>query len=166
MRWIFLILILSSCNMQRWCNDRYPPSVASDTTIVYLDSVQIVYRDTIIEHYIPGETVIDSIFIPPEVTDFSGYRLARETGLARAETWLTSNPFQLHLSLVQKDTTLVIRLENAIKTATFWKAEYVTITERYVQYKRTVRKIHTVALIFSVVVVGLWLLRLVRGRRG
>jgi len=84
----------------------------------------IVMKDTTIYIKLPGETVIDSIVIPcPDPGPaYIPKKVCAETSLAKACAWW-SYPV-IKLELIQKDTTLQIRLDNAIKEAYHWKSLY------------------------------------------
>jgi hypothetical protein len=52
MRYLLILLVLSSCITEQKCYDKFPPRIFVDTVTV--DS--IAYRDTLI--FIPGDTII------------------------------------------------------------------------------------------------------------
>lgn len=52
MRYLLILLVLSSCITERKCYDKFPPKTTVDTVVV--DS--IAYRDTLI--FVPGDTII------------------------------------------------------------------------------------------------------------
>ena len=133
---LFLALIslfAASCVTQRRCYTKFPP--ARDTIKIVTIRDSIIYRDTTIYIELPGETVIDSIFIPcPEVPGYVPKKVYAETELARASAWW-SFPV-IKLELIQKDTTIARRLENALKDAYHWQSEYqkITVTPQPVKY--------------------------------
>lgn len=113
-------LFTASCS-QRWCNTRYP--VQSDTIRLEMVRDSIIIKDTTIYVHIPSEKVTDSITIPcPEVPGYVPKKVCKETDFASACAWW-SYPV-IKLELIQKDTTLSVRLENAIKEAYYWRTLY------------------------------------------
>lgn len=150
-----VLALLSSCVTQRRCNTKYPTSV--DTTYIETIRDSIIYKDTIIYVEIKGETIIDSIFIPcPEVPGYVPQKVFAETELARASAWW-SYP-SIKLELIQKDTTISIRLDNALKEAYYWKDKYLkvivkpqtieVIPERFKTYRNIVFFIFSLGFLF------------------
>lgn len=124
--YLAVLSLLMSCVTQRRCNTKFPPSVDSVYKYVVRDS--IIIKDTTIYIHLPGEVVHDSIQIPcPDPgTTYIIKKVFAETSLARAEAWFQFP--NIKLILVQKDTTIIKRLDNAIKEAYYWKTEYEKIT--------------------------------------
>ena len=120
-----LTLFLTSCS-KRWCYTRYPVSV--DSIYKYVTKDSIVIKDTTIYIHLPGEVVHDSIEIPcPDPGPaYIPKRVTAETSLARAEAWFQFP--NIKIELIQKDTTIIQRLDAAIKEAYYWKSEYQKIT--------------------------------------
>jgi hypothetical protein len=121
-----LFLALSSCVTQRACQKHFPPSRDTVRIVTVRDS--IVIRDTTVFIKIPGETVHDSVVIPcPD----PGPAFIPDTAIVRTDFAIAKAWFQfptIKLRLTQPDTTLQIRLDNAIKEAWHWKTEYEKIT--------------------------------------
>lgn len=114
------VLFLTSCS-QRWCNTRYP--VQSDTIRLETIRDSIILKDTTVYVHIQGTFTTDSVIIPcPEVPGYVPQKVCKETDFASACAWW-SYP-TIKLELIQKDTTLAIRLENAIKEAYYYKTLY------------------------------------------
>ena len=122
---LFSCVLLSSCSKQ-WCYTKWPISVDSIYKEIIRDS--IVIKDTIVYIHLPGETVIDSVKIPcPDPGPaYVPKKVRSETSLAWAEAWFQFP--NIKLLLVQKDTTIIQRLDAAIKEAYYWKSEYQKIT--------------------------------------
>ena len=130
----FLCVLSIGCS-RRWCDTHFPPSVDSVYKVITKDS--IIYRDTTIFIHLPGEVVIDSVVIPcPDPGPaYIPKKVCAETSLASACAWF-SWPV-IKIELVQKDTTIQKRLDNALKESYFWKSEYERINvtpqpQRYV----------------------------------
>ena len=134
--WLIItgLLVLTSCVTQRRCNAKFPPG--RDTIKIETTRDSIVYKDTIVYVKIPGEREIDSIPIPcpPPPSDYIPRRVYAETSLAKASAWWDYPVIKLEL--IQKDTTIERRLDNAIKEAYRWKSEYekITIMPEQVKY--------------------------------
>ena len=141
---LILLVILSSlfasCATQKRCLNKFPPSVDTVTIVEKRDS--IVYKDTTIYVKLPVEIRIDSIEIPsPEVKNYVPDTVRVETSLAIAKAyWKYPN---IKLSLVNKDDSLKIKLDNAIREAFHWKSEYqkITVTPQPIKYIPTIYKI-------------------------
>ena len=130
---LVLFVFMSSCVTQRRCMNRFPPQ--RDTVIVETVKDSVVYKDTTVFINIPGATRIDSVPIPcPEIASYTPKRVNVETSLARASAWW--DPPNIKLELIQKDTTIERRLNNALKEAYYWKSKYeqVTIIPEPVRY--------------------------------
>jgi hypothetical protein len=125
---VFLVLlILSSCVTQKRCYLKFPPTVDTIKITIIRDS--IIYRDTTIFIKLPGELRVDSIKIPcPEVPGYIPKKVFAETSLAKASAWWQFP--NIRLELIQKDTTIERRLDNAIKEAWHWQEEYMKVTEK------------------------------------
>jgi len=122
---LFLAVLSMGCS-RRWCNSHFPPSVDSIYKYVVKDS--IIIKDTTIYIHLPGEVVHDSIEIPcPDPGPaYIPKKVYAETSLAKASAW-----FQwpnIKLELIQKDTTITQRLENAIKEMYHYKNLYTNVT--------------------------------------
>lgn len=137
---LLIVIAASACVTQRKCNSKFPPTTNTITKETVRDS--IVYRDTVIYIDIPGELRTDSIPIPcPDVPGYIPKRVYAETALAKASAWW-SFP-NIKLELIQKDTTIERRLDNALKDAYHWQSEYekITVTPQAVKYIPGVYKV-------------------------
>lgn len=113
-----------SCATQKKCNQKFPPS--RDTMRIVETKDTIIYRDTILYKYLPGETKYDTITIqcPPPPPSYIPDTAYAETSFAEARAWW-SYPF-IKLMLDQKDTTLLLKA--SIKEAMHWRSEYEKVT--------------------------------------
>ncbi len=123
---IAFLSVLTGCITQRRCYNRFPPK--SDTIKINTIRDSIIYRDTTVYIEIPGEFHVDSIMIPcpPPPPSYVPRRVYAETSLAHASAWW-SYPV-IKLELIQKDTTILHRLDNALKEAYHWENEFNKIT--------------------------------------
>jgi len=123
---IILIGLFSSCVTQRKCNLKFPPSIETITSTK--DSVVIEYSDTTIYVKIKGETKHDTIIIPcpPPAPAYIPDTVRAETSLAKAIAYW-SYP-KIHLNLVQKDTTIERRLDNALREIRRLRNTTTTVT--------------------------------------
>ena len=108
-----VVILLWGCSPQRRLAnllERFPQDIT--TVIEYRDSV--IYRDTTITKYLPGEIVIDSFLIrvPVEVP-IPDTSFVLRTSLATSTTWLEDNV--LGMSLFQNDTLLTFLIDSAIR---------------------------------------------------
>ena len=121
---LLLALLFTACTptqrLQRLYT-RHPYLVPTDSVkIVTTIRDTVIYRDTIINLYLPSDTLfvqdtvlIIDVFDNPVDGKVSSDTLRLESRMARAWSWVLDN--ELNLQLADKDTTLPIRLENAIK---------------------------------------------------
>ena len=120
-----VLAVLSSCVTQRRCNYKFPSK--NDTIRIETIRDSIVIKDTTIYITLPGEVVHDSIEIPcPDPGPaYIPKKVTAETSLAKATAWW-SYPV-IKLELIQKDTTIEKRLNQALKESYYWKTEYKKI---------------------------------------
>lgn len=128
-----LIILLTGCVTQKKCLTKFPP--VNDTIRIVILKDSIIYKDTIIFIYLPGQTTINSVVIPcpPPPPEFIPDTAKAETSLAFARAWWQYPNIQLRL--VQKDTTIEARLESAIMESYFWRNEYEQIKQTIIVKK-------------------------------
>jgi len=153
---LVFLSVLAGCATERRCNIKFPPQRDTIKIITIRDS--IIYKDTTIFIKLPGEVRIDSVFIPcpPPPPQYIPDTARAETSLSLAKAWW-SYPV-IKLKLTQKDTTIMWKLDNAIKEAYHWRMEYQKIKE--VKEIKYVPKIYKQALsicIFLFIIFGIWL---------
>jgi hypothetical protein len=87
----------------------------------------IIYRDTTIFLTVPGEIVIDSVFIPcpPPAANFIPDTARAETLFSEAKAWWDYP--RIKLLLWQKDTTIF--LMTALKESRHWESLYKEVTK-------------------------------------
>jgi hypothetical protein len=122
---VAFVLLASGCVTQKRCNTKFPPQIITVTK----DSIrtEIQYRDTTIFIKLPVEkvTVFDTIFIKNGVIQYK--EIKAQTNYATARSWIGQN--RINLELTDKDTTLIIRLNNALKIAKYWEVKATTETK-------------------------------------
>jgi len=115
MKKIILLLLavsLVGCSPQKRLArllERYPIQPIVDT---FYKVGPIIYRDTVVFRYIPGETVTQSVYIDVPV-DIPDTFMEVESSMATALAWLQSN--ELGLELHQKDSVFQFKLDSAIR---------------------------------------------------
>jgi hypothetical protein len=152
---VMLLLTSSSCVTQRKCNLKFP--VQTDTLRIVTVRDSVVYKDATVFIHLPGEIRTDSIEIPcpPPPPSYIPRKVTAETSLAFAEAWWDYP--SIKLVLVQKDTTIERRLEDALKEVYQWRNENTFLTklikEKYVPkiYKDALR-----ICIFLFITFGIW----------
>lgn len=136
---IIIVLTASSCATQKRCLQKWPPEIIPIDTLIQIQIKDtVIFRDTIVPIYIKGETDTSFVEIP---CDFSGnlktvYDTATaETTMAIAKAWIEpgppGRPARLRIELQQKDTTIMARLDSAIREAEHWKQETIRIKQTY-----------------------------------
>lgn len=101
------MLLLTSCSMQKYCNERYPPALKKDST-KYVE--KIIYRDTTVYVFIQGSKIRDTVYLD---TVSNTARSFLSTDLAYSFAFWDGG--RLIHELAQKDSTLAILLANAIQ---------------------------------------------------
>lgn len=146
---ILTLILISSCITQKRCLTKYPP--IADTVKITQARDSIILRDTTIYIKIPGESLTDSIMIPcPEIINYIAETAFAETPLAKAWAWWQYP--EVRLKLIQKDTTIETRLEEAIREAYHWKSEYNKIT-KVPDPVRYIPKLYQYSMMFSAVII-------------
>lgn len=104
------------------CCPKITPTVIKKDSIVYKE--KLVYKDTTIYKYLAGDTInkVDTVWINKWNGLVNSKKIYTFTSLAEASAWVYNS--KLNLKLTQKDTTIEIRLDSAIKEATYWKEKY------------------------------------------
>ncbi len=112
MKNVFLVLItmllLASCNMQKYCAEKYPPSEKVRDSISYVE--KLIYRDTTIFLKIAGESKVDTLYIG-SIFDSAVSEL--ETSLAYSKAFFING--KLIHNLRQKDSIFSLLIQKAIK---------------------------------------------------
>ena len=144
---VFIVLLFAvSCVTQRRCYEKFPPKVSTDSVYYEVVRDSLIYRDTTIVVEIPGETLIDSIYLNPDhgIESVHSDTLTLETEYARAEAYYKTP--SIHLTLEQKDIYFQVKLDSIIRLEMHWKEMYTKIerdTETEVKY---IPKIYHAAL--------------------
>ena len=143
---LFILTVsLSGCfATKNRCLRLYPPISSVDTVVFETVRDSIVMKGTTIYVKLPGETLIDSILIPQKPGIIHSDTLVLETAFARAEAFYMTP--RIHLNLIQKDTTLQIQLENALRESYQWKAKYTEILNKEVVQVKYIPTIYKIAL--------------------
>lgn len=117
----FVLLVLTLFILIGCC-PKITPTVIKKDSIVYRE--KLVYKDTTIYKHLPGDTVnkVDTVWINKWNGLANSKKIYAFTSLAEASAWVKNS--KLFLNLTQKDTTIEIRLDSAIKEATYWKEKY------------------------------------------
>lgn len=118
--WLLVFLWLAMAFIG--CSPKIVEKVVKKDSIVYRE--KLVYKDTTIYKYLPGDTVFKNtyVYIDKNTGLINSKKIYAFTSLAEASAWVSNS--KLNLNLIQKDTTIEIRLDSAIKEATYWKERY------------------------------------------
>lgn len=150
-------LIFSGCITREKCYNRFPPEIKEITSVTV--EVREFLRDTIIFRDLPGETLIkvDTVLIDNKGSINTSISFL-ETRLAWSKAQIRSN--KLFHELVQKDTTLEFRLNDAIREVVRLEKELTLKTEtievprkltKWQQFRLTLANIFLVGVaIFSI----------------
>lgn len=153
---LILLILISGCATEKRCKLKFPPQ----TETIIKDSIRevIKYRDTTIYVKLPADTVTtsDTIYIKNGVTVYK--EVKAETKLATARAWIGQN--RLNLTLADKDTTIEIKLKDALVSKEFWQNKYMT-EKQVVTIKYTPKWINILAWIggAGIILLILWILR-------
>lgn len=114
MRYLLILLVLSSCITERKCYDKFPPKTTVDTVVV--DS--IAYRDTLI--FVPGDTIIFQMpDLCPDMDTIVVFKEGR-VKVVRKDSILT-------FDYEQKEKELTAKLKDKYKSTVITKT--ITIRE-------------------------------------
>jgi len=111
---LFAILALSiGCVTSKRCFDKFPPEVINTVDTIHV----ITYRDTIIEKYLPGDTVYagEKIIVINDTVVRVWRPVEAETELAQAKAWIEND--RMKLRLIQKDSVLQFKLDSVIRVS-------------------------------------------------
>lgn len=131
---LLTILLLSGCVTAKKCSQKFPP----ETVTIIKDSIRekTTYRDTTIFIRLEGETrmIYDTLYVNNSIVHYKS--LIAETKYATARAWVALN--RINLTLSDKDTTLEIRLKNALESKEFWQSKYMS-EKQVIHVKQTPR---------------------------
>ena len=149
---ILLLLIVTSCS------PKIIKEVTTKDSVIYKESIS--YRDTTIFRYIQGDTVFIQtvVYVDKNTGLTNSKKLYAFTSLAEASAWVYDS--KLFLNLIQKDTTIEIRLDSAIKEANYWKERYQnssTVVTKETFKSPWYMKVLAWIGSLSLVAIGLWI---------
>jgi len=157
---LLLLIVLVSCSPQKRLSRIFEdnPELKPQTSTEVIETIKEVevYRDTtvVVEvlKYLPK---IDTVYrtIKLKGKPLNSYTLHISSNLANAWGWIYRN--RLNMSIADKDTTLQIRLDNALKESSYYKhrleEKNTVITEKYVpNWMKKVIWVNVIALIILV----------------
>lgn len=140
------------------CSPKIIKEVVTKDSLIYKE--KIVYRDTTIYKFIPGDTVFKTtvVYVDKNTGLVNSKKLYAFTSLAEASAWVYNS--KLFLNLVQKDTTIELRLDSVIKEATYWKEKYhnssSVITKETFKTPWYMKVLAWIGSL-SLVIIGLWI---------
>ena len=122
---LFVLTILSSCSPTKKIEriySQHPELRPRDSIQIKTEyKEKISYRDTFVYIKLPPDTVTgeaEIIIISPNTPTITPRILSLETQLAQAKAWIEGS--KLKMELTDKDTTLEIRLKNALRNSEYW----------------------------------------------
>lgn len=133
MKWITIIALIAliGCSPAQRLNRIYVnyPDLrpVSEITIDTVYEEHIVYRDTTVYVTLTADTVYaeaEIIYLPGKPVEIRPAILTAETDYAKAQTWIEQA--RLRLQLTDKDTTLLVQLDSAVKEARYWRQIHET----------------------------------------
>ena len=110
-----LLIILSGCSLQKYCNAHYPCSPVVHDSVNTITSIE--YRDTTVFVQVPGETVTDTVFVDSTKKARSLLSSSFAQSLAIYENG------HLYHTLTQKDSTIAALIAKAIRLSSTTKYE-------------------------------------------
>ena len=158
--WLLLLaavmFFFPSCATQKRCSMKFPPKVE----VIQKDSIYeiITFRDTTIYIQLEGKIVTktDTVYVQNGV--ILNKEIRGESKFATAIAGIAKN--KLYLRLTDKDTTLEIKLNNAIKMARYFEMKFNT--EKKVEYiEKDLTKWQKFLIVSGIIFLGvilIWLL--------
>lgn len=124
--YIVIILTLTSCYTRRECL-KFCPEVKQESTIIekIKDSIIVSYKDTTIYLKLPKDTLykIDTVYIGENSKFSTKGKSILTNEFCESVAYVKNN--KLYHNLYFVDTTLKIKLDNAIKEVIHWKNLYL-----------------------------------------
>ena len=159
-----LLVSLSGCfATKNRCLRLYPPEVSRDTVVHETVRDSVVLKDTTIIVNIPGETILDSVPFPVYVDkDIVLDTVRTETDYAKAKAYYSNG--MIHLELIQKETDIDIRLDNAIRENYHLKARISEISNSEVIKVKYIPKLYKVAVTGWIIVLMAFILAFIAHR--
>ena len=142
---IIILVSLSGCfTTKKRCLRLYPPISSVDTVVNETVRDSLVIRDTTIFVDIPGEAIIDSVFIPVKVpVNYKPDTLIVKTAFAESKSWIEGN--HLKILLIQSGN-LQVKLDSAIRESYLWHNMFQEINNREVVKVKFIPLIYKIAL--------------------
>jgi hypothetical protein len=107
----FALLMLSGCITQQKCDRKFPCKGHDSLSVI--TNTKLVYRDTTIYVYLPGQTVRDTVKIYLDANSIMHSDVSKlYTSLAESWAWVENG--KLMHRLTQNDTLLAQHIKNAI----------------------------------------------------
>lgn len=105
----FLVLLpfTLSCNMQKYCNKRFPPEVIRKDSVRFID--RVIVKDTLIYVLVPDEVKWDTVF----VDSLGSASSTLETSFAKSKAFILNG--KLIHELTQKDSLIASLIKGGIK---------------------------------------------------
>jgi len=154
---IILLLIFTSCVTQKKCINKFP--IQSNNTTIIESKDSIILKDTLIIINLPEKVIIDSIKIPCDEVPiyYIPDTVKVKTDFAEAKAWFSNK--HIKIKLIQLDTILNIRLENAIKESYYWKNKYEheVLVTKPIKYIPKIYKFSLTLWIGVIIAVGAYL---------
>ena len=126
---ILVILLLTGCVTQKRCDRKFPPQLIHTDSLITNSTT--IFGDTTIFVYLPGNTIIDTVFVQVKNGIANSRPSIHETDLAWSMAQIVDN--KLIHQLIMKDKTLEMLIKNAIR-------ENSTHSERRIRYKEIVKE--------------------------
>jgi len=124
MKYIIILLIsiftFTSCMTEQKCARKYPPKVIVKDCTVYVTNT--VYKDSIINHYVAGDTVytvkdsLVNVYINAETGLINSDTSSLNSQFVTAYAWVSNS--NLEQMIIQHDSVYQFKLDSAIRVTT------------------------------------------------
>jgi hypothetical protein len=133
------MVFFGACVTQKRCAEKFPPVSHTDTI------EHIVWIDTTVYLYLPGDTIVDSMYLVPIWDNPLQIRkLKIDSRYSSATSWVRDS--KLYMELINNDTLIAYVIDSIAET----KTKTITVTNEHIKPVKFVPLIYKVALIVAI----------------
>ena len=139
-------LMFSGCVTRSKCDRKFPPQTIIITKDSIINTTTTIYSDTLVYVHLPADTITNVVLVD-NATIFRPSLL--KLAYSQSEAYIHNK--RLYHSLIQNDTLIAYRLENAIRITWERAEKYYTEKQTIVKEVRWIPKWAWVSLSISII---------------